>query len=346
MQNKKSYITLLNVLSAFAVVYLHVNNSCFGNFSYWSYWPTAVVIRAFFYYAVPIFLMLSGANLIDYRDRYTTKEYAVRRAKKILPPYLFFSLIALLIYIRFENPYFQISLSSILNGLVNSDFMGAYWFFMPLFLFYLAAPLFSAVERGKRVRICTYLVVAGFVVNIFIPFAISVFSLPIYNVPEFGPVAGYLIYPLLGYVIDNYDFKKAWRIAIYILGVAALILDIFGTIYTSWMTGVMSDLYYGYLNVPCFIYSSAVFLLFKQIGPRLMEMKLIVRLNDFMARYSFGIYLMHMYFVKSFETLAPYVGINSYSLSYRLIMPIVIINICIFLIWLLRKIPGVKHILP
>ena len=59
----RQYITVLSVLSALAVVFLHANG-CFWGFSYEPYWLTANVIESVFYFAVPVFFMDSGANLL------------------------------------------------------------------------------------------------------------------------------------------------------------------------------------------------------------------------------------------------------------------------------------------
>lgn len=68
---RKIYIQILGVLSCLAVVVLHTNG-CFWDFSYERYWLTANLIENLCYFAVPIFFMISGATLMDYRKRYST----------------------------------------------------------------------------------------------------------------------------------------------------------------------------------------------------------------------------------------------------------------------------------
>ena len=82
-----AYISVVNVISAIAVVIMH------ANVSFWlecktPFWPASNVIESLFYFAVPVFYMLSGATLIDYRDRCTTKEYFIRRFKKAVIPFM------------------------------------------------------------------------------------------------------------------------------------------------------------------------------------------------------------------------------------------------------------------
>lgn len=47
------------------------------------------VIESVMYFAVPCFFMISGANLMDYRKRYGTKTFLIKRTKKTIIPYIF-----------------------------------------------------------------------------------------------------------------------------------------------------------------------------------------------------------------------------------------------------------------
>ena len=83
-----NFITVLSVLSAFAVIALHANGVFWRFNAEAAWWRSANVIESAFYFAVPVFFMISGATLIDYRDRYDTRAYAKKRAQKTLLPFL------------------------------------------------------------------------------------------------------------------------------------------------------------------------------------------------------------------------------------------------------------------
>lgn len=72
------YITTLTVLSCIGVLFLHMNG-IFWTFSKDSTWISANVIESIFYFSAPMFLMISGATLLDYRDRYDTKTFFKKR---------------------------------------------------------------------------------------------------------------------------------------------------------------------------------------------------------------------------------------------------------------------------
>ena len=76
--NKEYYIDTLTILSCIAVVYLHANGI------FWTHpsgrlWLTSNVIESFFYFAVPVFFMISGATLLEYRQRYSTLTFIKKR---------------------------------------------------------------------------------------------------------------------------------------------------------------------------------------------------------------------------------------------------------------------------
>ena len=64
--NRIEYIDYLNVFCCLSVIALHCNG-CFWKFSYESYWISSVFIECIFYFAVPIFFMITGITLFDYK---------------------------------------------------------------------------------------------------------------------------------------------------------------------------------------------------------------------------------------------------------------------------------------
>lgn len=68
------YIDILNILSCFAVVVLH----CSGGVFYYQktrLWFIYMFLQTVAHFAVPVFFMITGANLLDYRKKYDTKTF-------------------------------------------------------------------------------------------------------------------------------------------------------------------------------------------------------------------------------------------------------------------------------
>ena len=339
MAKRKDYITLLSVISALAVVFLHVNG-CFWTFSKDRYWFTANIIESVFYFAVPIFFMITGANLIDYQKKYSTKEFFKKRLLKTFLPFVIWSIIGLLYLIIKKQVLIQnISFKYIFDGLFSSPYIGIYWFFINLFCVYLCIPLFSAVDDSKKKSVFTYLVVAGFVLNSLIPFVISVFKLNLNFSISIYVSSNYLLFVLIGYLLDNYDIKKSWKYIIYFLGILGLLMHIIGTYILSIDANTIIHTYKGYNNVPCIMYSVSVFLLIKDVSKYIKNYKYI----NLYGKYTFAIYSMHWYIM---DILVYVLNINTISIAYRLCFPFIIVAICIGITYIIRKIPFLKHIVP
>ena len=72
------YFDVLNILACVSVVILH-HNGIVHHFSNSTAWNQALVAEVLFYWAVPVFFMLSGATLLNYRERYSTRVFFKER---------------------------------------------------------------------------------------------------------------------------------------------------------------------------------------------------------------------------------------------------------------------------
>ena len=99
MKTRVNYISFINVIAAVMVVMMHANSS-FWTYSTKGYWAVTNVIESVGFCAVPLFFMLSGATLIEYQKRYSTKEFFKKRFFFFLFPLLLLSVFAILLASR------------------------------------------------------------------------------------------------------------------------------------------------------------------------------------------------------------------------------------------------------
>ena len=90
LSNRVIYFDILNILAIFAVLILHHNGIVHGS-PMTRAWNTSLIAECLFYFAVPLFCMLSGANLMNYRQKYNTKTFFKKRVLKVIIPFLFWS---------------------------------------------------------------------------------------------------------------------------------------------------------------------------------------------------------------------------------------------------------------
>lgn len=323
--NRACYLSLARVICALAVIMIHTN-MCYSEFNVGGCWTSALVIDCGLGFAVPIFIMISGATLIDYNDRYSTKEYFIKRIKKTLIPYLAWGFMGVVL----EK----------ITGMEGIFWI--YYFFLNLFGVYLCIPVFALIKKELREKVILYVVLVSFFINYLIPFFHTVTGITqVYKVP-FEVGSNYLLYALIGYLISKNEMSLLWRVISYICSFVGFVLHIGGTYVVSTNAGCLVDTFRGYTNLPCFISAVGVFVFIKQIGSKIRNEKLI-KWIEWLSSYSFPVYLIHFYVICY---MMQHLFENNHSLWYRVGSPFLTFAICVAIAWVLRKIPIVKKILP
>lgn len=228
MTEKKTYITMLNVVSCLSVLFLHTSG--FGGFGKTRGWVAANFIECVFYFAVPIFIMISGVTLIDYRDRCTTAEYFKKRIKKTVIPFFFWSLFGLFFLIwRDGKESVSFKPTDIVDSIINCKYLPLYYFFIIIFGIYLALPMIGLIPKEKRKKALSYCILVAVTVNTVLPFLTSLSGGKINHNPKFVfPICnGYLQYALIGYYLDKYELSGKLKAIIYILGISGLAVHFF-----------------------------------------------------------------------------------------------------------------------
>lgn len=342
-ENYISYITLASVISCLAVIYMHVNG-CFWIFpSTAGYWPSANVIECICYFAVPVFFMITGSTLLDFFDHYGLKTYMRKRVNKTLLPYIIWSMIGLSyqVFVDKSIALSDVTLKYIIKGLLQGSLVKIYWYFVALFSVYLSLPLFAAVEKEKREKIYLYVFLIGFGINSLIPFLSKLAGISFAFPYSVQVVSGYLLFLPLGWLLSHCEIGRKYRFLIYIMGIGGLLMHLLGTYALSMKAGQIVGTFKGYDNVPCILYSIAIFIFLRYESPKLMKIFWLRKFVETVGKYTFGVYLIHIYIVWILLHFFDYT-----SLLYRVVAPPIILLIAVCIIWLVRKLPFGKHILP
>lgn len=320
-----NYISILTVLSTLAVVTLHVNH-------FWDFdtklWPLYNAVESVCYFAVPIFVMISGALLLDYREKYSTKVYFKKRILRVVIPYVICSVIYILIELKHGNSF---TIKDIISIIVNGKGFGIYGFFILLFNIYLCIPFISLIPKDSRKNGFLYIIIIGLIVNCIIPMLFKYLNIEFSNDWYISMLGGYLLFVFLGYYIHNYDIKLIFRIIIYILGLASLLFMLIGTYRRSLNEGSISLFYKSYTNIYSTLYASAIFLFFKNIS----KFKFMDKIGSFcsvISPYCFGVYLLHKIFQNWFCREISFFD-NSIGTDILLILILFTISLAIFYLY-------------
>lgn len=337
-EGKILYYSVLNVLACLGVCILHCNG-VFWTFPKGRLWIDSNILETVFYFAVPIFFMLTGATLVDYRDKYNTKVFFKKRIKRTLLPFLFWSLFGMLYQVLFSNgDISELSILHIIEKIFNTEFTGIYWFFIPLFAVYLCMPLLNAIENKKKIFI--YMIIVGVLLKSLLPLVFNILTIR-YNAAIVPPVINnYMIYVLIGYMISHCEIKLKYRLIIYFFGALGWGMHFFGTVFLSLKSDAIVDIFKGYENLPALMYSVAIFLLIKSIKWEVIcgKIKSLRKLLGLLASNTFGVYLIHIYLI---QTITDVTGLNGDSIWWRTLGACGIFILCEICVYLIKKIPFI-----
>lgn len=331
------YFDVLNILAALSVIFLHCNGAV-HTFSDTTQWKSALAVECICYWAVPIFLMLSGANLMNYREKYSTAEFFKKRFLKTVIPFVIWSLIA-----AFDKgiKISEIGVREFINRFIGSGFEQVYWFFLPLFAVYISMPVLSVLKDNRK--ILWYMAGGALILDSLLPSLFRYASLSWNGNLSMVTVGGMLIFPIIGYLFSVTDFTKKQRAVIYALGLFGVILRYSATYYLSFRDGVINKLFFSYTAYFSVFWACAVFTFIKYL-PLCEKLSLsgtASKILKTVSGCSFGIYLIHMMVYRRLDDV-----ISDGTLVWQFAVPFLIYIIAFAVTYVIKKIPILKNIVP
>lgn len=297
--------------SCFAVVCLHTSLGVFS-LQHTFLWTFQELMQAMFIFAVPIFFMVSGMNLLDYRKKYSTKVFFKKRFVRVGRALILGSIACYLLFGLLPGLFY--GAQSIADGFGPVDFckrfltnsiIDIYWFLYTIIYLYLLTPLLSKIVHDRR--LLEYAIALTLFCSILIPAAKAIgineeYFSPLLSWPLFASSA--LLYFLLGYYLENYGLPLHWNAlawAATFLGSVTLMFlgglcwngffqNSMGVEYQNYLVGISSPL--------CVISAVSLFMLCKALEPSLQRgsdrMKSIIRK---VSSVSLGVYMFHLLLV-------------------------------------------------
>lgn len=239
----------------------------------------------------------------------------------------------------------KLSILEIINMVFATKAMPVYWFFIPLFAVYLSIPVLGRIDEQYKKETYSYGVVFAFITVSFLPKILGLLGIN-YNISlNIEAVGGYIIYVLLGYLLEYcYSLTKIQRLVIYVLGFSGWFVRFITVLSWSLKSGSIQNQLGGYTGFPTVLFSVAVFVFFKYEVSNIRILNSINEKNiNLLASYGLGVYLIHMYFIK---LLPKVVGIPITSMVWRTAGVIIVYCCCLITVYILKKIPLVKYIVP
>lgn len=287
---------------------------------------------------VPMFFMMSGATLMDYRKRYSTKKFFQKRFMRTVIPWLVWSCLGA-VWMSTTHGVIPASITEVASNILGCKDITIFWFFPNLFAVYLAIPLLSLIPESKRRSGFGYTIVVAFITISVLPTICELLGISWNSSLQIPVAAGDVIYVLIGYWVNTYKIPRKWRYVLYIAGFLGLLLHIAGTWMLSYDAGEIVKTFKGTLNFPCVLYATAIFVAFRNLESK-PYMDKLGKLCKPLAGLCLGVYLLQFFFL---DSVTLFTSIDTFRIAYRIGGAVVIFASCLFLTWALKKIPIIRH---
>jgi surface polysaccharide O-acyltransferase-like enzyme len=344
MQVKEQNITWVNnlrLIAMFAVIVLHTASPLLFQYGKVpvSNWLVADIYNALVRFAVPVFIMITGALLLH--REYELNDFLKKRLGRLILPFIFWSLV----YVAYRWYNDEIAFTS--NAWANIKLVlhqlqtGSYyhlWYVYLLIGLYLFIPILSKfVRNATEKELLYFLAIWLFTMLINKPY-LDQFNTAI----ELRYFTGYIGYLVLGHYLayKQFNFRLLPAIAAVVFIIFAFIIAA-GTHYFELNKHELSTLFYEPIGPFVLILSASVFLMAKYTVIRLNPA--FERICNNAGKYTLGIYLSHALILTLFELM----DINYTIFTPVLSIPLIAL-VCFLLSWLLvyvmSKLPLLKYV--
>lgn len=289
------WLDVLRVFATVAVVFLHVSAEVVtsitdtASFSWWAANLYDSVVR----WAVPVFVMISGALLLGHSHQESLAQFYRKRSNRIIIPLVFWTAA----YFAFvSHCYGQIELKSALISIALGKPYWHLWYLYMLVGLYIVTPFLRTYVASSSIKeryaliivIFTFAALNSalnyFVFNNIISDMQTVFTM-------FVPYVGYYICGYQFRVIDN---AKISSILLLFLILECFIAGFLGTGLVANSYGLLKGLFfYDYFSPAVICLAVCIFLLFSRIFSLDGSIKIFRGFIEQASPCTMGIYLLH-----------------------------------------------------
>jgi surface polysaccharide O-acyltransferase-like enzyme len=296
-------------------------------------------------FAVPLFLMLSGATLLGKEEE--IKIFYRKRFMRVLVPFLFWMVVywiyRWLVLPSPEQPHGCVAVCSwAIKLLLHEGISKHFWYVYMILFFYLLFPLLRKAMRGLRRKEVLWLIIGW----VLLSFSLRKIPTNFYNwtgdYPQrlwgYFQLSGYLV---LGYYLTTFRVEtrrhRFFAAAVFLLTV---IVAAVSTFYCSCKTHQLDLSMYGNATFNTLAQSIAIFLLLKNLS---IGNRWLLKTQRLISNYSYGIYLSHILVIGIgfqygiFWTM----GHPAWTMPLLVVLTLVV---SLLIIFVLRKLPYGKYI--
>lgn len=336
-QSKKRilYFDVLRIISAFAVIMLHVSSDKLYSFRSSTFeWNVFNFYDSISRFGVPVFVMISGSLFLSKPTNIKRlwKNNILRLTATFVCWYIVYQIAEIILKSPDWSPYHL-------------------WFLPMLITTYMTVPFLKKIAEDDR--LLKYFLILALVFAFIIPQFVSVLKYLNSNTYryianfisqiEFHFLLGYTSYFLLGYYLNKTELSGRTRLLLYVLCAVGFVGTVIASNRISVFKASTVTIFYKEFTLNVLFEAVGVFV-FVKYALRRLEARLggfVLKLITLLSKYSFGIYLVHVLVLE----LLKRAGIT--TVSFNPVFSVPVISAAMFLISLaasalLNQIPIIK----
>ncbi len=354
-----AYLDVCRVLAIFSVVLIHVTATQWHVDAIGS--RDWIVLTAYFggtRFFIPIFFMVTGALMLNPDKPVTIKALYGKYILRFVTALLFWSFLYHAVAVNAWNPYFRWEDfdARAFIGQVLGGHPYQHWFLFAIISMYLLIPLLKCITRSESAT--RYFIV------LWLAWEIGLYNVRLLGgaFPDMNPavsgmlgeIAGILDrvlprmvlglhgYMVLGYYLHTHPPGTGGRRLLQILGVIGTVFTVAATVAVSVRDGIRTEMFLDLNALPVCVPAAATFVTAQVLFPgRRAGTSGAGRFFVAMSEYSFGVYLVHDFFLIYLRDKGFTPAILSRGISPLVVaLAVYVLSVCV--VRLIRKIPGAR----
>ena len=334
------WIDKARISAALAIVVLHSailvqSANMIGS----EYWWLGNIYNSLVRWAIPVFVMISGALLLDPGKNESLGLFYRKRFTRIIIPLFAWSAIYLYLdYIYAATYGIQISKQQIFLNLLEGKPHFHLWFLYMIIGLYLFTPFFRLIIRNSSQRKLQILVLIMFLISAFSFIYTELLpGIPPLFITKFIP---YIPYYFLGYLIRSTQYKSS-KITLIAIFLCSGVITAIGFYFSAQIRHASSGIYFhGYFSFAVIIMAACIMMWFKYYHIKVFNSRSIHQI----ARLTLGVYLIHPIFLKLINLKGLGVSIMNPAFSIPL-TAIAVFCLSLASSWLIKQIPVLNKII-
>lgn len=336
------YLNTLRVLASFAVVVTHVSATVLFTATPLTSlaWWVANLGESFCRWCIPVFIMISGALLLDPDKNYSPICFYKKRIKRILPPLVFWTFF----YFAIRSDSGWLTITEMFQDILRGEPYYHLWYLYMIPGLYLFTPFLRTYVKYSSNKERIVLIIMTFILaNCYLLIKQKYFGNQHSVFTVFFP---YLAYYLCGYQLRLMS-PRTISLQYLVAAVMACVLFIAtGTGISVKLFGMQKGLFlYNFLCPPVIVMSIAIFLtIYRLAYSQILTRSAMIPLVERFAQTSFGIYLSHAAVLNVMKRFIGQPEINRYSLFSVLTLAIIVFLLSFLIVSVFIKIPFLRRV--